>query len=153
MFDFQMIIQKTIKTEEPDGIQHGKQEMENNKSIITQNRNQLLKSGLIIILVSIALFLSSCAISNRLSIGDSRYLDLWWIQELSDNEVLAVYAADDNDNTIKIITYGERYSKWQRIKGDFTCVGFWTYETAVGEMRTIPVVVKTSEYETYKKLH
>lgn len=126
-----------------------KHSMENNKE--TQNERQKLK--LLIFLFLVTFVLSSCAISNRLSIGDSRYLDLWWIQELSDNEVLAVYAADDNDNTIKIITYGERYSKWQRIKGDFTCVGFWTYETAVGEMRTIPVVVKTSEYETYKKLH
>lgn len=97
--------------------------------------------------------LSSCAISNRLSIGDSRYLDLWWIQKLSDNEVFAVYAAEDNDNAVKIITYGDHYSKYQRIQGDFTCVDFWTYETALGEIRTIPVVVKTSEFEKYKIGH
>ena len=125
--------------------------MENNKEI--QNRKQLLKSRLLLLLFSTTLFLSSCAISNRLSIGDSRYLDLWWLQKLSDNEVLAVYAEEDNNNTVKIITYGDHYSEWQRIRGDFTCVNFWTYETIQGEIRTIPVVVKTSDYEKYKKGH
>ena len=101
----------------------------------------------------VSIILSSCAISNRLSVGDSRYLDLWWIQELSANEVLAVYAAEDNNSAVKIITYGDRYSKWQRIQGNFTCVNYWTYETSEGIISTIPVVVKTSDYETYKKLH
>lgn len=106
-----------------------------------------------ILLFSLTLLLSFCAISNRLSIGDSRYLDLWWIQELSANEVLAVYAAEDNDSAIKIITYGDRYSKWQRIQGNFTCVDYWTYETSEGIISTIPVVVKTSDYEKYMKTH
>lgn len=106
-----------------------------------------------ILLFSLTLLLSLCAISNRLSIGDSRYLDLWWIQELSANEVLAVYAAEDNDSAIKIITYGDRYSKWQRIQGNFTCVDYWTYETSEGIISTIPVVVKTSDYEKYMKTH
>ena len=97
--------------------------------------------------------LSSCAISSRFSIGDSRYLDLWSIEILSTNEVLAAYAEEDNNNTVKIITYGDHYSEWQRIKGNFTCVDFWTYETIQGEIRTIPVVVKTSEFERYKKGH
>ena len=101
----------------------------------------------------VSIILSSCAISNRLSVGDSRYLDLWWIQELSANEVLAVYAAEDNNSAVKIITYGDRYSKWQRIQGNFTCVNYWTYETSEGIISTIPVVVKKSDYETYKKLH
>lgn len=123
--------------------------MEHNKE--TQNRRQ--KSRLIILLCLVSIILSSCAISNRLSVGDSRYLDLWWIQELSANEVLAVYAAEDNNSAVKIITYGDRYSKWQRIQGNFTCVNYWTYETSEGIISTIPVVVKTSDYETYKKLH
>lgn len=122
---------------EYDQVKHS---IGNNKDTLKRRQN----TRLILLLFLVAVVLSSCAISNKLSIGDSRYLDLWWIQELSDNEVLAVYAEDDNDNTVKIITYGEHYSKWQRIKGDFTCIGFWTYETSVGEIRTIPVVVKTS---------
>lgn len=135
------------------GYNRAKIVMENNKKIKTRNRKQLLKSRLLLLLFSTTLFLSSCAISNRLSIGDSRYLDLWWLQKLSDNEVLAVYAEEDNNNTVKIITYGDHYSEWQRIHGDFTCVNFWTYETIQGEIRTIPVVVKTSDYEKYKKGH
>ena len=135
------------------GYNKAKIVMENNKKIKTRNRKQLLKSRLLLLLFSTTLFLSSCAISNRLSIGDSRYLDLWWLQKLSDNEVLAVYAEEDNNNTVKIITYGDHYSEWQRIRGDFTCVNFWTYETIQGEIRTIPVVVKTSDYEKYKKGH
>lgn len=135
------------------GYNKAKIVMENNKKIKTRNRKQLLKSRLLLLLFSTTLFLSSCAISNRLSIGDSRYLDLWCLQKLSDNEVLAVYAEEDNNNTVKIITYGDHYSEWQRIRGDFTCVNFWTYETIQGEIRTIPVVVKTSDYEKYKKGH
>lgn len=111
-----------------------------------------MKSRLLLLLFSLAL-LSSCAISNRLSIGDSRYMDLWWIQELSANEVLAVYAAEDDDSAVKIITYGDHYSKWQRIKGDFTCVDYWTYETSKGIISTIPVVVKSSDYERHMKAH
>ena len=97
-----------------------------------------------------ALF-SSCAISNSFSVGDSRYLDLYHLQDLNDNEVLAVYAAEDDDRAVKIITQGEHYSGLQRIQGEFTCVDFWTYETVQGEIGTIPVVVKTSKYEDYKK--
>ena len=134
------------------GYKWAKKEMENN-NIGIQNRKQILKSRLLFILFSITIFLSSCAISNRLSIGNSRYLDLWWIQKLSDNEVLAVYVAEDNDNTVKIITYGDQYSPWQRIQGYFTCVDYWTYETSEGIISTIPVVIKTSEFEKYKKGH
>jgi len=123
------------------GYNEVKYSMESNKEI--QNKRQ--KPKLILLLCLVSILLSSCAISNRLSLGDSRYLDLWWIQELSDNAILAVYAAEDNDNTVKIITNGEHYSKWQRIKGEFTCVDYWTYETAQGEIRTIPVVIKTTE--------
>lgn len=123
--------------------------MKNNKE--TQSERQ--KSKLVILLILVAIVLSSCAISNRLSIGDSRYLDLWWIQKLSDNEVLAVYAAEDNDNAVKIITYEDHYSPWQRIQGNFTCVDYWTYETSEGIIRTIPVVIKTSEFEKYRKGH
>lgn len=112
-----------------------------------------MKPKLLLLLFLITLLLSSCAISNRLSLGDSRYLDLWWIQKLSDNEILAVYAAEDNDNAVKIITFGDHYSEWQRIQGNFTCVDFWTYETVQDEIRTIPVVVKTTDYEKYKKGH
>ena len=103
----------------------------------------------LLLLFTLTLLLSSCAISNRLSIGDSRYLDLWWIQELNANEVLTVYAAEDNDGAVKIITCGDHYSKWQRIQGNFTCVDYWTYETSEGIISTIPVVVKTSNYEKY----
>lgn len=113
--------------------------------------DKIIKERLLLLLFLLPLFLSSCAISNSLSIGDSRYLDLWWIQELSANEVLAVYAAEDNDSAVKILTYGTHYSAWQRIQGNFTCVDYWTYETAVGVIKTIPVVVKTSEYELYLK--
>ena len=123
----------------------------------SKNRKRINRKHVLILrrllLFSFTLLLSSCAISNRLSIGDSRYLDLWCIQQLSDNEVLAVYAEEDNDNTVKIITFGEHYSNWQRIRGNFTCVSFWTYETVEDEVRTIPVVVKTSDYERYKKGH
>ena len=128
-----------------------KQTMENNKTTFVTNRTQRLR--LLLLLFPFVLMLSSCAISYRLSLGDSKYLDLWWIQELSDHEILAVYAAEDYDGAVKIITYEDHYSPWQRIKGDFTCVDFWTYETSQGIISTIPVVVKTSEFEKYKKGH
>lgn len=112
-----------------------------------------MKTKPILLLFSLSLLLSSCAISNRLSIGDSRYLDLWWIQELNANEILAVYAAEDNNSAVKIITYGDHYSKWQRIQGNFTYVDYWTYETSEGIISTIPVVVKSSNYEKYMKTH
>ena len=112
-----------------------------------------MKSRLLLLLFSFTLLLSSCAISNRLSIGDSRYLDLYHSLDLNDDEVLAVYAEEDNHNAVKIITYGHHYTQFERIQGDFTCVDFWTYETMLGEIRTIPVVVKTSDFEKYKKGH
>ena len=114
---------------------------------------QYMKSKLLLLLFVITLLFSACSISNSFSIGDSKYLDLWWIEDLSDNAVLAVYAADEDDRAVKIITKGEHYSDWQRIQGYFTCVGYWTYETAMGAISTIPVVVKSSEYENYKKSH
>lgn len=107
---------------------------------------QYMKSKLLLLLFVITLLFSACSISNSFFIGDSKYLDLWWVEDLGDNSVLAVYAADDDDRTVKIITRGEHYYEWQRIKGFFTCVDYWTYETAMGEIRTIPVVVKTSEH-------
>ena len=100
----------------------------------------------------VAIGLSSCAISNRLSVGDNRYFNLYCVQILNDNEVLAVYESDGHyRDDVKIVTYGEHYSEWQKIRGDFTCVDFWTYETVEGEFRTIPVIIKTSDYEKYKK--
>ena len=106
---------------------------------------------LAIMVVFLSVVLSSCAIPDVFSIGDIRYLDLWCIEELSDNAVLAVYAEEDNYNTVKIIKCGERYNEWQRIQDIFTCVDYWTYETVQGEIRTIPVVVKTSKYDNFKK--
>ena len=124
--------------------------MEHNKE--TQNKRQ--KPRIIkFLLCLVSIVLSSCAISNRLSVGDNRYLDLYHIQNLNDNEVLAVYAEEDNHNTVKIITYGHHYAPLGRIQGNFTCVDFWTYETIQGKIRTIPVFVKTSDYEKYKKGH
>lgn len=123
--------------------------MENNKKI--QNKRQ--KSRLIFLLCLASILLSSCAISNSFSVGDSRYLDLYHLQDLEDNEILAVYAEEDNYNTVKIITYGHHYAPLGRIQGNFTCVDFWTYETVQGEIRTIPVFVKTTDYEKYRKGH
>lgn len=113
-----------------------------------------MRLRLLLLLFMLTLLLSSCAITNTLSVGDHWYLDLYCVQILNDKEVLAVYESDGHyrDN-VKIITCGEHYSEWQKIRGDFTCVDFWTYETVQGEIRTIPVVVKTSEYEKYKKRH
>lgn len=126
--------------------------MENNKEI--QNRKQLLKSKRLLLLFSITLLLSSCATSNTLSVGDNRYYDLYCVKILNDNEVLAVYERDGHyRDDAKIITYGEHYSEWQKIRGDFTCVDFWPWVTAQGEIRIIPVIVKTSDYEKYKKGH
>ena len=112
-----------------------------------------MKSRRLLLVFSITLFLFSCAISNSFSVGDSRYLDLYHLQDLNDNAILAVYAEEDNHNTVKIITYGHHYAPLGRIQGNFTCVDFWTYETIQGEIRTIPVFVKTSDYEKYKKGH
>lgn len=126
--------------------------MKDEKKEEIQSRRELFKNAKpLLLLFPIIFSLLSCAISNKLSLGTSEYLDLWWIQQLDDNEVLAVYAAEDCDDAVKIITIGEHYSEWQRIQGYFTCVDYWTYETAVGSIITIPVVVKTSEYENYKK--
>lgn len=135
------------------GYNWAKKEMENNKSIITQSRKQLLKSRLIIILFSIALFLSSCAISNRLSIGDSRYLDVIVMQQLSDNAILAGNGKNNFEDVVKIITFGERYSLGKNIQGNFICVDQYTYQTVVGTYNTVPVVVKESDYEKFKKGH
>lgn len=103
----------------------------------------------------LSILLSSCAVSNGLylSIGENKHMDLWCIQILNDNEVLAGNAADDNNDVVKIITNGEHYSQWQRITGHFTCIDYWTYETNEGFISTVPVVVKSSEYENYKKSH
>jgi hypothetical protein len=135
------------------GYNMEKKYMENNKSIMTQSENQLLKSGLIIILFSIALFLSSCAVSNRLSIGDSRYLDVIRMQQLSDNAILAGNGKNNFEDAVKIITFGEHYSLGEKIQGNFICVDYYTYRTVVGTYNTVPVVVKESDYEKYKKGH
>lgn len=100
--------------------------------------------------IILAFLLSSCAVSKSLSVGDNRYLDLWCLQILNDDEVLAAYMDGNTDDAVKIITCGERYSRFQSIKGNFTCVGFWRYETVEGVFKIIPVFVRTSEYEHYK---
>ena len=121
--------------------------MENEKTTFFKNRIQQLR----LLLFSLVLMLSSCAISNRLSIGDSRYLDVILMQQLSDNAILAGNGKNNFEDAVKIITFGEHYSRGEEIQGNFICVDFWTYETVLGEIRTIPVVVKTSDYEKYKK--
>lgn len=110
-----------------------------------------MKSRLLFVLFSITLLLSSCAISNSFSIGDSKYLDLWGNYQFNDNEILATYVAENNHDAVKIITFGEHYSPAQRIQGNFTCVDYYTYETMQGIIKTVPVVVKTSDYEKYLK--
>lgn len=126
--------------------------MKEEKKEEIQSRRGIFKNAKpLLLLFPIIFSLLSCAISNKLSLGTSEYLDLWWIQQLDDNEVLAVYSLEYFDEAVKIITFGEHYSEWQRIQGYFTCVDYWTYETAAGSIKTIPVVVKTSEYENYKK--
>ncbi|MBO6024472.1 MAG: hypothetical protein J6P83_06420 [Bacteroidales bacterium] len=104
-----------------------------------------MKSKLLLLLLSTILIFPSCGITNRLSIGDSRYLDVYCIQQLKDDAILAVYAEEDNNNAVKIITNGKHYSNWQRIRGEFKCVGFWTYETSESIISTIPVFVKSSD--------
>ena len=122
--------------------------MEHNKE--TQNRRQ--KSRLIFLLCWVSLLLSSCGITNHLSIGDSRYLDVIRMQQLSDDAILAGNAKDFED-AVKIITFGEHYSLGEKIQGNFICVDYYTYQTVVGTYKTVPVVVKESDYEKYKKEH
>ena len=129
--------------------------MNNNKNTETHNIEHIIKPRLLLLLFFITIFLSSCTTSKGLSVGDIRYLDLWCAQRLSNNEVLAGYVDHSNDNVVmvKIITCGEYYSEWESIQGYFTCVDHWTYETKEGDISTIPVFVKTSNYEKYKKEH
>ena len=109
-----------------------------------------MKSRLLLLLLTFTL-LSSCAISNRLSIGDSRYLDVILMQQLSDNAILAGNGKNNFEDAVKIITFGEHYSLGEKIQGNFICVDYYTYQTVVGTYNTIPVVVKESNYEKYKK--
>lgn len=111
-----------------------------------------MKSRLLILLFSLTL-LSSCAISNRLSIGDSRYLDVIVMQELSDNAILAGNGKNNFEDAVKIITFGKHYSLGEKIQGNFIYVDNYTYQTVVGTYNTVPVVVKESDYEKYKKGH
>ena len=131
------------------GYNWAKNSMEHNKE--TQNRRQ--KPRLILLLCLVSILLSSCAISNRLSLGDSRYLDLWWIQELSDNAILAGNGKNNFEDAVKIITFGEHYSRGGKIQGNFICVDYYTYQTVVGTYNTVPVMVKESDYEKYKRGH
>ena len=110
-----------------------------------------MKSRLLLLLLTFTL-LSSCAISNRLSIGDSRYLDVILMHQLSDNAILAAGNGKTNfEDGVKIITFGEHYSLGEEIRGNFICVDYYTYRTVVGTYNTVPVVVKESNYEKYKK--
>lgn len=119
------------------------------KNVETKLFNENAKKTPVLLIIGICFLflLSSCAISNSFSIGDSKYLNLWCIEVLNDNEVLAAYAEEDYNVVVKIITNGKSYSRLQRIQGYFTCVDYWTYETIEGNINTVPVIVKTSEYE------
>lgn len=125
--------------------------MKSNKNIETPNGKLVLKSRPLLLLLSFTLLLSSCAISNRFSIGDIRYLDVIRMQQLSDNAILAGNGKNNFEDAVKIITFGEHYSLGEKIQGNFICVDYYTYRTVVGTYNTVPVVVKESDYEKYRK--
>ena len=135
------------------GYNRARNKMQSNKNIETPNGKQVLKSRPLLLLFSFTLLLSSCAISNRLSIGDSRYLDVILMQQLSDNAILAGNGKNNFEDAVKIITFGEHYSRGEKIQGNFICVDYYTYQTVVGSYKTVPVVVKESDYEKYMKEH
>ncbi len=135
------------------GYNRARNKMQSNKNIETPNGKQVLKSRPLLLLFSFTLLLSSCAISNRLSIGDSRYLDVILMQQLSDNAILAGNGKNNFEDAVKIITFGEHYSRGEKIQGNFICVDYYTYQTVVGTYNTVPVVVKESDYEKYRKGH
>ena len=135
------------------GYNRARNKMQSNKNIETPNGKQVLKSRPLLLLFSFTLLLSSCAISNRLSIGDSRYLDVILMQQLSDNAILAGNGKNNFEDAVKIITFGEHYSRGEKIQGNFICVDYYTYQTVVCSYKTVPVVVKESDYEKYMKEH
>lgn len=113
--------------------------------------DKIIKERLLLLLFLLPLLVSSCSISNRFSVGDSRYFELRLIEDLGNNEVLASSAVKDDETVVKIVNFKESYSFWRRINGKYTCVDYWTYVTVKGVVKTVPVVVKESEYEFYIK--
>ena len=84
------------------GYNRAKNKMNNNKNTETHNIEHIIKPRLLLLLLFITIFLSSCATSKGLSVGDIRYLDLWCAQRLSNNEVLAGYGDQSNDNVVMV---------------------------------------------------
>ena len=111
----------------------------------------------IILLSTTLLLLSSCSVFTRVSlsnasIGDKCYLNATIFQAVNSHEALATTSRELNSIVVKLITTEDTYYDGKRVSGNFIMVDTYTYQSKQETIKTVPVFIKVSEYNTYKPL-
>lgn len=121
----------------------------------------IMKKSLILLILSLIVIGTTCtscftsratiaSTDSRSNISSNRTnLTVKIFQTLNKNEALAFTEQFD---VVKIVTVTDMYYDGKQIKGNFTLVGTYTYETEKERIKTVPVFVLTSEYKKHKDI-
>jgi len=115
-----------------------------------------MKKKLLLLSISILLFASSCSIFTQITlshatIGDKCYLNVKIFQALNSHEALAT-SAETGDIVVKVITAEDTFYDGKRVSGKYIMVDTYTYKDNLETIKTVPVFIKISEYNTLKPL-
>ncbi len=115
-------------------------------------KNKLLP----LLTISILIFVSSCSVLSRkplsnAAIGDKCYLNVRIFQAMNSQEALAT-SVDNNNIVVKLITTEDTFYDGKRVSGTYIMVDTYTYENKLETIKTVPVFIKVSEFNTYKPL-
>ena len=114
------------------------------------------KKLLAVLTISILVFVSSCSVLSQkplsnASIGDKCYLNVRIFQAMNSHEALAT-SVENNNIVVKLITTEDTFYDGKKVTGTYIMVNTYTYENKLETIKTVPVFIKVSEYDTYKPL-
>ena len=114
------------------------------------------KKLLAVLTISILVFVSSCSVLSQkplsnASIGDKCYLNVRIFQAMNSHEALAT-SVKNNNIVVKLITTEDTFYDGKKVTGTYIMVNTYTYENKLETIKTVPVFIKVSEYDTYKPL-
>ena len=70
---------------------------------------------------------------------------------MNSQEALAT-SVDNNNIVVKLITTEDTFYDGKRVSGTYIMVDTYTYENKLETIKTVPVFIKVSEFNTYKPL-
>ena len=109
-----------------------------------------MKKKAFYLLLVVLFSLSSCMTIPlaKSSIGDTVYIRAKVFQALNENEALAI----DEGVVIKIITTKELFYDGKEVSGYYKMIDTYTYKTKDNSTKTVPVLIKVSEFNDPKPL-